>query len=175
MLLISVCLCLLPTSLTAADSPPTAVEDKVKAVYIYNFIRFTEWPEAARSQEINLSILGNLSLLKIFKGEPFKESRHGLKLNVRACTMPGCIQESHALFIDSSRQDQVQKALRMLENRPVLTISDLPGFVELGGMIELKRDGERVVFRINLDAIKRTPLYVSAQLLQLAEIVEREP
>lgn len=169
------CALLLPASLAASESSPAAVEDKIKAVYIYNFIRFTEWPEATRSQEVNLSILGNLSLLKTFKGEPFKESRHGLKLNVRTCTMPGCIQESHVLFIDRSEQAQVNKILHQLGNRPVLTISDLPGFVEQGGMIELRRRGERVTFRINLDAIKRTPLYVSAQLLQLAEIVERKP
>lgn len=172
------CLCLTPFTLSANESTPIAVEDNIKAVYIFNFVRFTEWPsdlEISASEETNLSILGNLSLLKTLKGESFRQAAQDVILKTHACVMPSCIKKSHALFIDRTESSRLKKVLSLLGNRPVLTISDIPGFAEKGGMIELKRQKERVIFRINLEAIKRANLYVSAQLLQLAEIVEKKP
>ena len=41
-------------------------------------------------------------------------------------------------------------------------------------MIELVRRGDRLTFRINRKAIADSGLYVSAQLLQLGEIIDGE-
>lgn len=172
------CLFLLPSLLFASELSPIAQEDKIKAVYIFNFIRFTEWPEIqsiVARKSIKLSILGNDDVLKTLEGKAFRNTSLGVSLNVRSCVMPSCTTDSQALFIDSSKHESLEKIFRLLSNKPVLTISDTPKFVEKGGMIELKRDDGRIIFRINLQAIKRANLYVSSQLLQMAEIVENKP
>lgn len=169
------CFFLFPSLLFASELSPIAQEDKIKAVYIFNFIRFTEWPSVQSilpSKSINFSILGNGDVLKVLEGKSFRNTSLGVTLNVRPCIMPSCITDSQALFIDSSKHENLEKIFSLLSNKPVLTISDIPKFVEKGGMIELKRDDGRIIFRINLQAIKRANLYVSSQLLQMAEIVE---
>jgi len=173
-----VCFCLLPPALLASESSPIVYEDKIKAVYIFNFVRFTEWPltqTTSANKRMNLSILGNRDLLKILNGKSFQKPALGARLNARACVMPSCITDSQALFIDSSEREGLTEILNLLSNKPVLTISDIPGFAEKGGMIELNRDNDKIIFRINLEAIKRANLYVSSQLLQMAEIVENKP
>ena len=171
------CLFLAPHALIAEELTPTAAENEIKAVYIYNFIRFTEWPENAQSpvQPKTLSILGNLSLLKTLKKDTFKQVGKSSNLHTHACQMPACLKESHALFIDNSQKKQLKKIIRSLNNRPVLTMSDIPGFADKGGMIEMKNENNRVVFIVNLKAAFRAKLYISAQLLQLAELVETSP
>ncbi|MDQ6956777.1 MAG: YfiR family protein [Mariprofundaceae bacterium] len=173
-----ICFFLLPSGLFASESLPIVQEDKIKAVYIFNFVRFTEWPltqTTSANKRMNLSILGNRDLLKILNGKSFRKTALGVRLNARVCVMPSCITDSQALFIDSSESEVLTEMLSLLSNKPVLTISDIPGFAEQGGMIELNRDNDKIIFRINLEAIKRVNLYVSSQLLQMAEIVGNKP
>jgi hypothetical protein len=57
---------------------------------------------------------------------------------------------------------------------PVLTVSDTPGFAELGGIVELTRRSDRVAMRINVEASRRAGLTISSQLLSLATLVSSE-
>lgn len=173
----SVSLLLAAATSMAADKPLAALEDDIKAVYIYNFIRFTEWPgqKSANAREYSLTIMDNLQLLRIFRSEEFRKAAGDLTLTAQACDTPLCIGNSDALFIDKSMKEGLAKVLLFAEGKPLLTISDIPGFAEQGGMIELRREENRVVFRINIESVRKSGLYISAQLLQLAEIVGEKP
>lgn len=172
------CFWLLPPPLVANESSLIVQEDKLKAVYIFNFIRFTEWPadlKALPVKQTNLAVLGNKELTKILHGKSFQKTALGAQLNTFACVMPACLSDADALFIDGSENENLEEILSLLSNKSILTISDAPGFAERGGMIELKRHKGAIIFRINLQAIKRANLYVSSQLLQMAEMVGNKP
>jgi len=165
--------------LSAAESSLIVQEDKLKAVYVFNFIRFTEWPldsKALPVKQTNLAIFGNNDLLNILHGKSFQKTALGARLNTFSCSTPvSCIANAQALYIDHSERGDLEEILRLLSNKPILTISDTPAFAEKGGMIELKRHNGAIIFRINLQAIKRANLYVSSQLLQMAEVVGNRP
>ena len=57
-----------------------------------------------------------------------------------------------------------------LDLRPlgVVTVSDLPGFVDGGGAIEFVTKGERLAFLINNSSLNQRGLEVSASMLDLA-------
>jgi len=78
------------------------------------------------------------------------------------------------LFIGKSDERQYQRQLKLIADHPVLTISDIPGFASQGGMIEIKYHNKKLTFVVNLQAVKRAGLYISAQLLQLGEVVGRD-
>jgi len=61
--------------------------------------------------------------------------------------------------------------LRWVYGRPILTVSDTEGFTRLGGGIELARSGGRVQFVVNADALSRSGLTPSSQMLRLAQRV----
>ncbi|MNL86350.1 hypothetical protein D3C87_2150180 [compost metagenome] len=54
---------------------------------------------------------------------------------------------------------------------PVLTITDATGFADRGIMIEMRRQGPRIVFDVNLAAARRVNLDFSSRLLKLASFV----
>jgi hypothetical protein len=69
----------------------------------------------------------------------------------------------------------VEDLIEALEAKGVLTVGDLPGFAEAGGMIGLRLDDNRVVFDANPVVIRRSRVRVSARVLQLATIVGAGP
>ena len=90
-----------------------------------------------------------------------------VKRNPRAEELKSC-QIVYVTDPDERRQSEVLRAVR---NQPVLTIGDVDGFAEMGGMIGLGATGGRVTFEINNEAAQAAALKFSSQLLRLATTV----
>ena len=58
-----------------------------------------------------------------------------------------------------------------LQGASVLTVGDLDGFLDEGGMIQFLTENDRVRFAINANAAGRAKLKISSKLLSLARVV----
>lgn len=160
----------------AAQVAP-ASEYELKATFVFNFIKFTEWPgnNSGKSDEpFVIGIVGKdpfgAALDKVIEGETI----HNRKIVVRRFPrMDDAAANSHILFISVSEERNLDAILKLLDGQAVLTVSDIARFAERGGVVELKKDGNRIVFEINLSSAKRGGLNMNAQLLKLAKAVRR--
>ena len=153
---------------TRAD---TAAEERVKAGFILNFARYTQWPAAALNGNI-LQVCGIDSQALSGKLDLLQESEvHGRRIQVRTPARPNTWRDCQVLFISADEQEKLDTVLHNLGQAPVLTVSDIPGFTEAGGIIGLKLRAGRVRFDINQGAARRAGLNLSSQLLKLADEV----
>ncbi|WP_167631730.1 YfiR family protein [Mariprofundus ferrooxydans] len=159
----------------AEEGVKAGVND-LKAVYIFNIIRFTDWPVRTGQKHasgIKLLIPGDDDIFSIMRSIAEKKVAREIGLSVESCATDSCISAASALFIGSGERDDYPRLLDLVAGRPVLTISDIPGFATHGGMIEIRYHNKKLTFVVNLQAVNRSGLYISAQLLQLGEIVGR--
>ncbi len=169
--LISAC----ASTLFAQEDVKAGVND-LKAVYIFNFIRFTDWPVRTSQKHasgIKLLIPGDDDIFSIMRSIAEKKVAREIGLSVESCATDSCISAASALFIGAGERDDYPRLLDLVAGHPVLTISDIPGFAAHGGMIEIRYDSKKLTFVVNLQAVNRSGLYISAQLLQLGEIIGR--
>jgi hypothetical protein len=75
------------------------------------------------------------------------------------------------LYISDSERQRLQLILKEVSQFPVLTVSDMHGFAEAGGMIGLIPVQNRLSFEVNIAAIRKSRLSVSSQLLKLAKVI----
>jgi len=177
------CACLALVFISTAASMPLHAAERVRAgvsdltsVYIYNFIRFTDWPESVFRQGkagLMINVLHNQDVYDILQTIIARPAGQQLDLELQSCMQSDCIQNSSVLFIGESDRGHFSQLLELVEGKPILTISDIPGFAAQGGMVEIKYHNEKLTFVVNLQAVKDAGLYISAQLLQLGEIVGR--
>jgi hypothetical protein len=150
------------------DSQPS--EYQIKAAFIFNFAKFVEWPAAAfpkASSPLIVGVLGenpfNDALEKMIKNKKVDE-HPVIIMQYRAATdATNC----HILFISSSEKARLPQILNQLNGRSVLTIGEMPGFTEAGGMINFVLEGTKIRFQINNDAAINSRLKISAKLLGL--------
>ncbi|MCU7840128.1 MAG: YfiR family protein [Candidatus Thiodiazotropha sp. (ex Troendleina suluensis)] len=151
-------------------------ENLLKAVFIYNFAKFTRWPEAIGNEgnsPLNICSLGSDELVselerlsgRNIKGHPVTIESKKDKKNLQNC---------HVLYLAHSLQQQYIKIIKSLAEKPILTISELPDFARSGGIIELYHKEGRISFIINLHIARKAGLDFSSRLLNLAEIVGQE-
>ncbi|HEX5220856.1 MAG TPA: YfiR family protein [Verrucomicrobiae bacterium] len=149
-------------------------EYQVKAAFLFNFAQFVEWPAKEFSDAnspLVIGILGNdpfgAILDEMVRGEKVK----GHPLIVQRYRQVEEIQNCHVLFLSPSESNQVERILERLRGRSLLTVSDLEGFAQKGGIIRFVTDKGKIRFRVNLEAAKRADLTISSKLLKAAEIV----
>jgi hypothetical protein len=154
-----------------ASAQTAAPEVAVKAAFLYNFAKFTQWPGLPAAAPIGLCVAGQdriaASLAETVRGQTI--SGHALEVH-RPADRQGW-QSCQLLFIADADEQWVASALGGITMQPVLTVSDNKGFSQSGGIIELYVEDGRVRFAINIDAAERSGLQLSSRLLGLAKVV----
>jgi hypothetical protein len=162
---------LLPINLAAQK--PTDYD--VKAAYLFNFGKFLRQPDTPRQPSFDICVLGHddfggaldkLTANEQLNGVPERTVHVENAVAARRCAM---------VFISSSEADRVKQDLSDVAGYPVLTVSDVPHFVERGGMIEFATQAKHVRFSVGLDAVTKAGLGLSSELLKVALTVSGGP
>lgn len=149
------------------QTPPTEYE--LKAVFLLNFARYVEWPDATlpAGRPLSLCVLGRDPFGDAFALLAGKQAQ-GRAVQVRRLAGPEEAEQCHVLFIAASEARGLAALLRELAGRPILTVSDIGGFVEAGGAIGLVNLDDRIGFDINQASLQQDRLKARSQLLRLA-------
>jgi hypothetical protein len=81
------------------------------------------------------------------------------------------VRNCHILFISNKESKRVKDIISTLRNRPILTVSDMPGFANNGGMISFLTRNNKIKLQVNQSATRASGLSVSSKLLRISEIV----
>jgi hypothetical protein len=92
-------------------------------------------------------------------------------MRIRRGVTVDSLGQCELLFVPESEEPRLASILHAARGRAVLTVSDIEGFAEAGGMIGLLIAEQRVRFDVNLDALRGSNLWLSAQVLRLARTV----
>ncbi len=173
------CISLLITAGTVQLASADNSEDDerlLKAAYLYNFAKFTEWPKETwinPGDSLNLCIAGKDELvgeLVRLGGKTIKQ-RYLTVLSLSNLVKP---ESCHLLYIATSEKDRYRDILVSSQHKPVLTISEIAGFTANAGHIELYREKGKTRFIINLGAAREVGLNFSSRLLILAIVLDDE-
>ena len=151
----------------------TASESDLKAAFVYNFAKFTEWPPDALSpgSQLVLCVSGDrfveFALARLVNGRSIESHR----LVVRELNDDGAGQSCHVLYVSSTARKRLDQFPNWIGTFPVLTVSDASAFADDGGVAELFVENGRMRFAVNVDAAQRSKLRISSRLLSLAKIV----
>jgi hypothetical protein len=165
----------LVAGLAAAAAAPTvsasvADEYGLKAAFLYQFTKYVSWPDAGDGP-VAICVLGDDpfgSRLdqtldgKTVGGEPIRARRIATASAGRSCRI---------VFVSRSERARLGETLAALGGHPTLTVADMPGFPQRGGMINLKVEDDRIKLEVNPDNAERAGLKIRSELLRLADVV----
>jgi hypothetical protein len=148
----------------------------LRAAFMYNFAKFTEWPAnlIPSDQPIVFCVTDDapmaVALEQIVKGRAvgghaLAVRRVGLDRGVRAC---------HLLYVSGLDAKRTSELLGTVEHLPVLTVGDFERFAQMGGVASFFVEDGKMRFAINIDSAQRAGLRVSSKLLMLARIVRSD-
>jgi hypothetical protein len=161
----------------AALAAPPPGEYQVKAVYLFNFGQFVEWPAQAFSSATApfvIGILGDDPFGRTIDDVVRGESLGSHPMQVRRFGSIEEVSDCNILFIGRKESERLAGALAALRGRSVLTVTDIDGAEKHGAIIVLVNQNNRIRMRINLAEARASNLVISSKLLRPAEVVGAE-
>jgi hypothetical protein len=157
----------LPTAFVAAAS----VDDEVKAAYLLRFTEFVQWPALPGDRPVlQICVLGRDPVQPVLERLTADYRVDGREIEAvyldRVEDASGC----EVVFLPSTQSGRLAPLRAVLREEPVLIVGNSPGLAEAGAAINLFRDGPRLRFEINPDALDAAGLKASSRLLKLAVI-----
>lgn len=143
-------------------------EYEIKAAYLYNFVKYVDWPSG---DTITIGVLGGNpfgSALAPLDGKIVK----GRRLVIKALDSVHAAQKCQIIFISSSEKQRLPEIFENLKSARVLTVGETQGFASGGGIINFIEENNKVHFEINAEAARRIGLNISSELLKLARLVK---
>lgn len=163
----------------ATAAPPAASEYEVKAAFLYNFIKFVEWPAKAFPSQNSPIIIGVLADDDPFagsKGNLLDQTVEGKLINDRKIVVQhsnrlGNLKNCQLLFISKSERNHLKEIFAGINGMNILTVGETDNFCQSGGMINFIMQEGKVRFEINVQAAEKADLKISSKLLSVAKIV----
>lgn len=185
-----------------ADSTDAkSVEYQLKAAFLYNFMKFIEWPQGAggdgdnnsqKKTPITLCVLGtdlfgkhldnltkkevkerSIRIVRLEGFEQYQKTHPGITPQQYFEDQKQAIESCHLLFISQSEERLMSDLVTFTDPIAVLTVSDISGFAKNGGVIEFVMEVNKIRFEVNIVSAERKKLKISSQLLQLAKEVHK--
>ena len=155
-----------------ADKAFERREDQLKAAYLFNFVKFIEWPSSIPANVLTVCFVGGEGVHDALAAGIANKKVGQRALAVRRLQSTASLTGCNVLYVGAdSASDEGHPVLGGVG--PVLTVSDASQFARNGGMIEIFVDNNHLRFNINLDSAQRAGLRISSSLLQLAAAVEK--
>jgi hypothetical protein len=165
----------LPLVLACAQLAPAGAaevmpEYQVKAAFLYNFVKFVEWPATVAEQRgpVVICVIGKdpfgASLTNVVDGKKV----NGRGIEVRKITEVAAAVSCHVLFVSESENARLPEITKAVRVWSVLTVGECPKFIQQGGIVNFLMDGHRVRFQINAKAAGDAGLKISSKLMELS-------
>jgi hypothetical protein len=150
--------------------PAVPLEYQVKAVYLFNFLKFVEWPSSARAGPIIICVASQDPFGGALTDTVRDERISDRPLVTRLILEPE--SRCHVVFVPQGVT--AVPYLRAARTSPTLTVGEQEGFISDGGIINFTLENGKVRFQISPQAAERAELRISSRLLRLSREVKND-
>jgi hypothetical protein len=165
-----------PALVAHAQDEANVLERRVKAAFVFKFTSYVEWPAGAFPQAdtpVTIAVVGDDELAAELAQTVAGRTVDGRPLLVRKPKGVESLADVHMLFVGRAEIARLSQWVKSTQSKPVLIITDVPGALNQGGMINFVVIQQRVRFEISLDEAEKRGLRLSSRLLAVAQSVRR--
>lgn len=151
----------------------TPDEYRREANFVFNFFKFVEWPLDAfadRRAPLVIGILGDSPFESYLRQAVAGKSVQGRAIEVRVFHKDEDLRACHILYISPSERKHLPQILEKLGGSSVMTVANMPAFLDAGGIAEIGIENELTKIKINLGAAEKARLQISSKLLAIAHV-----
>jgi len=145
------------------------LEDKLKVAIVGKIAKFVQWNKPA-TKNFSITVLNT-------KNQFFKTLLEGKRVNSKPIKVIyinniNNLKDSDILYISQNSSQNLQSIFKAIKNKNILTISDIRGFAQRGGMIQLYTKNQKLKLRINVSNVKAQNLKIKSSLLRISTLVK---
>ena len=149
-------------------------EYPLKAIFLYNFATYIEWPSSTFSDAPPFIIgeIGNSEVNETMQAISKSKTVGERKVEFRKFSSVKEITNCQIVFISRTvPPKQQEEIIRNVATKQVLVVCESPGQAARGASINFFIEANKIRFEINTSVVKKQGLKISSKLLTMAKIV----
>ena len=145
--------------------------DKFKALFLYNFTKYIEWPKSHSKGDFIIGILGQTSVINTLNTIAERRKVGMQKIVIKAFESVDDIKDCHMIYISPDNSKDLTKVLSKF-TKDTLIITDGKGLAKKGSCINYTTKGGNLKFEINKKNILKKGLKLNNNLMNLGKEVK---
>lgn len=146
---------------------------RIKAMFLYNFTKYIEWPATYKEGNFVIGILGNnASLLAELNKMASQKMAGNQKLEIRNLASVDGASKCHIVYIQPDKGSDLPEVLTKVKGKSALVITEKPGLAKQGAAINFVVQENKQKFELNKSNAEKYNLKVSSNLASLAIVVD---
>ncbi len=161
------------TSIPAVALERDFPEAKIKVAYLFNFLRFIDWPEDYES-DVHICVVGDKKEYHAALDALGTQTLNDQVIIIKKFTALENIHEltkCRIIFVTTNASHRQKIVLNSVKGTSALTVGESEGFAEQGGMINFIQINHTIRFEINLHSVNQANLRITSRILRIAERV----
>jgi len=159
--------------LAPAISSAQETDYKAYTLFIYNFMKYVEWPEASSKGDFILAVIGDSPINKELQVLASTKKLKGRNIILKKCNSPEEATGGHLVYIPSSKSSVVKVLKEQTKDKPVLIVGEREGLAKKGAALSFATlEDDELKFDINKKDIEQHQLKISSQLLSLGIVID---
>jgi len=156
-----------------AQAQAPAEESQIKAAFVYNFLKFVDWPSASRRADESLvvAIIGEGPTADAVVAFLTTKRVGDRPIVIRHLTWDQSLVGIQAAFVSENDAKKLRRIFDAAAAAGVLSIGESREFASRGGVIGLLVEERKVRFDIDTEAADAAHLRISSKLLALGRVV----
>ncbi|MEP7169692.1 MAG: YfiR family protein [Bacteroidota bacterium] len=143
-------------------------EPTIKALFMYNFTKYVEWPVEKDPQRIVIGFYGPSPVIDELKKVCANKKVKDKVIEIRQANDVSEAAECDIFFIPQNLNDDFKYLNEQLLGKGVLIVTEEKGMAQKGASINITEMENKIRFELNEASVKRAGLKISSQLMALA-------
>lgn len=145
---------------------------KAYTLFVYNFMKYVEWPEAQNKGDFIIAVLGDSPISKELQTLASGKKLKGRNIVLKKCNSFEETAGCHLLYISSSKSNMVKALKDQIKDKPVLIVGEREGLAKKGaGLSFVTLEEDELKFDINKKEIELHQLKISSSLISLGIVI----
>jgi len=149
-----------------------AQDEKIKALFIYNFTKYIEWPAASKQGSFIIGVMGETPVFDQLVVNTSTRKVSTQDIVIKKYAKPSDIEKCHILFISHDKSGNLKDALNRVKDWYTLIITDSQDMINEGSGLNFVNSNGRQSFEINTEYLDKKKLLYSLTLLKLGTKVK---
>ena len=150
------------------------IEYRVKAAYLYRFAGYVNWPSTAFVRPdvpLTIAVMGADGLASELEQMLSGRTVDDRTVTVKRIKPADSLTGVNILFVSKNEAAYLAQLVQSVHTRPILIVTESPGALRQGSVINFTVDEKRVRFEVSLEAAGKSGLKLSSRLLAVAQQV----
>lgn len=142
---------------------------KLQSVFIYNFIKYMEWPDSYQTGDFVIGVLGNSAIVSSLNSMAKHKKTFGSQpIRIKVFHSPSQIQKCHILFIPKKNTAKIRQAVNKIGANSTVIITEDENMLSKGATINFVIRNNRQRFELSRENAAKQKVKVSGYLVKLA-------